>query len=86
MAGEIDEGAAGFLEYQTGLSSRMGEKVGGSSMRAVQCKLGLCGSFTHLEREKHEWGCEGHEWEGEGMWQVNSAESWNERARNLRAA
>jgi len=28
-------------------------------------------------------GNAGHEWEGEGMWQVDSAESWNER-RNLR--
>jgi len=40
VAGEIDEGAAGFLEYQSGLSSRMGEKVEEVSMRAVQCKLG----------------------------------------------
>jgi len=55
-------------------------------MRAVQCKLGHYGSFTRLEREKREWGREGREWEGEGVWRVDSAESWNESARNLRAA
>jgi len=42
-------------------------------MRAVQCKLGRYGSFTRLEREKPEWECEGREWEGEGVWQVDSA-------------
>ena len=42
-------------------------------MRAVQCKLGRYGSFTCLEHEKPEWECEGREWEGEGMWRVDSA-------------
>ena len=58
---EIDEGAAGFLEYQTGLPSRMGEKVGGSTMTAVQCKIGRYGSFTGMEREKGEWKREARE-------------------------
>ena len=36
----------GFLEYQTGSSSRMGEKVGGSSMEAVTTEKGV---LTHEE-------------------------------------
>ena len=91
MGEEIDEGAVGFLEYQTGLSSRMGEKVGGSSMRAVQCKLGHYRSFTGVEHEKREWkgewGREGREGEGEGpVVSRLCTEWWNESARNLRSS
>jgi len=31
------------------------------------------GRLRVMEREKPEWECEGREWEGEGVWQVDSA-------------
>ena len=47
MTEEIDDGPTGFLEYQTGLLSRMGEKVGGSNgMKGVV--LLVCGSSWSL--------------------------------------
>ena len=47
LAEEIDNGPTGFLEYQTGLLSRMGEKVGGSN-RMKGVVLLVCGSSWSL--------------------------------------
>jgi len=55
VAKEIDEGAVGFLGYQTSLSSRMGEKVGGSSMETVTAEKGISTYEEHSIRKMEGW-------------------------------